>query len=199
MIVWCAFAAGLFVMTLACSDGASLRGTVLEPSRPAPPFQLTNHHGEPVGLADHRGSVVALTFLYTSCPDICPIVAAHLRQARLLLGDDAGEVALVAVSVDPDRDSVEAAYRFSEKWQMLHEWDFLVGDEEQLSPIWKAYYVVPTAAAPHSGQTGDAYTVSHAGPVYLVDRAGTLRALFTLPFQPEDLVHDIRLLMAEKG
>ena len=42
-----------------------------------------------------------------------------------------------------------------------------------------------------------AYTVSHAGPVYLIDRAGRMRSLFTLPFGPEDLVHDMRVLMAE--
>lgn len=217
---WCVLGFGLLLAAAACSQGEGLRGTVLEPSRPAFTFKLTNQHGDPVDLADHRGSIVALTFLYTNCPDICPVVASHLRQAHRLLGAAAGQVSIVAVTVDPDRDSVEAAYEYSEKWQMLRHWDYLVGDKAELVPIWQAYYLDPSAELPHGDETENAgaaqstghggteglardivtaYTVSHAGPVYLIDRAGDMRALFTLPFDPKDLAHDIRLLIAEEG
>jgi protein SCO1/2 len=217
---WCVLGVGLLLAAAACSEGEDLLGTVLEPSRPAVTFKLTNQHGDVVDLADHRGSVVALTFLYTNCPDICPIVASHLRQAHRLLGDAADEVSIVAVTVDPDRDSVEAAYEYSDKWQMLRHWDYLVGDKVELVPIWQAYYLDPIADLPHGDETDDAgaaqatrrggtaalardivtaYTVSHAGPVYLIDRAGDMKALFTLPFDPKDLAHDIRLLIAEEG
>ena len=39
---------------------------------PAPPFTLTSQDGTPVALASLRGKVVAVTFIYTGCPDICP-------------------------------------------------------------------------------------------------------------------------------
>ena len=200
----------------ACSGGEGLRGTVLDPVRPAPGFELTNQHGETVDLTGRLGSVVAVTFLYTSCPDICPVVAAHLHEARRLLGGDAAEVRIVAISVDPERDSVEAANEYSRRWDMLHGWDFLVGDEGELRPVWQAYYLAPSVdPSRDDGATGAkgqqhtsgtdalardiaaAYTVSHAGPVYLIDHAGRMRSLFTLPFDPEDLVHDMRVLLAE--
>ena len=198
-----------------CLGGEGLRGTVLDPVRPAPGFELTNQHGETVGLSDRLGSVVAVTFLYTECPDICPVIASHVREVRRLLGEDSGEVEIVAISVDPDRDSVEAAYDYSRRWNMLDGWDFLVGVEEELRPVWQAYYLAPsvdpgpaqateTAAPKHTSGTdalardiAAAYTVSHAGPVYLVDRKGGMRSLFTLPFEPSDIVHDVRVLLAE--
>ena len=199
----------------ACVGGEGLRGTVLEPVRPAPGFELTNQHGETVELSDRLGSVVAVTFLYTSCPDICPVIASHLREVRRLLGEDAAEVEIVAISVDPDRDSVETVYDYSRRWDMLDGWDFLVGDEGELRPVWRAYYVAPSVAPSrddgadgtrrkHTSGTdalardiAAAYTVSHAGPVYLIDRAGGMRSLFTLPFEPGDIVHDVRELLAE--
>ena len=209
-------AAGL--LGAACSGPEPLAGTVLTASDPATPFKLTDQSGRPVSLADYRGKVVALTFLYTYCPDICPIVTSHLKQARETLSEDSSEAAFVAISVDPERDTVERAHAYSQEWGMLDGWAFLVGDRERLAPIWKAYYVEATidssahsdasvadhattatssSAASLSGDIATAYTLSHPAPVYLIDRGGLLRVLFTLPFDPGDLVHDIRLLLRE--
>ena len=114
------------------------------------------------------------------------MIASHLREVRRLLGEDAAEVEIVALSVDPDRDSVETVYDYSRRWDMLDGWDFLVGDEGELRPVWRAYYVAPSVAPSrddgadgtrrkHTSGTdalardiAAAYTVSHAGPVYLI-------------------------------
>ena len=191
-------------------------GTVLSGSEPAPPFQLQDQFGHTVSLADFSGKVTVLTFLYTYCPDICPVVAGYLKSIHGLLGEDAADVAIVAITVDPDRDTVERVYEYSEGWGMLDNWAFLVGDEEQLSPVWQAYYLAPPALQHSEGEQSDAgggetsqsgsvatlsgeipskYLVEHSAPVYLIDRKGLMRVLFTLPFDPADLVHDIRLLL----
>ena len=201
---------------LACSSPEPFDGTELSSRSPAVTFEFQNQFGQPVSLSDHIGKVVLITFLYTSCPDICPIVAGHLRDTHLMLGDDAQEVALVAVSVDPARDSVQAAFAYSEKWRMTHKWDFLVGSEEELSPIWSAYFLDPVVedrpseAGTQAQEQGDhhgggavdlkqeiesEYLVAHSAPVFLIDRQGLMRVLFTLPFDPKALVHDVRLLL----
>ena len=212
------WAAALFVGLLlalsatACSSPAQFEGTVLSSADPATPFELTNQFGRDVALSDYAGRVTVLTFLYTNCPDVCPIVTAQLRDALELLGDDAGEVAFAAVSVDPRRDTVAEALAFSEKWRMTDSWDFLVADEETLSSVWKAYHLDPVvddeardAHGEKQGQragvkasreeTARRSLVIHLAPVYIIDRQGRLRALFTLPFEPESLVHDVRLLL----
>ena len=99
---------------------------------------------------------------------------------------------------------------------MLDRWSFLVGAEDDLRPLWAAYYIDPVEVGPSAAQqtpTGsvsqprggvsalaegiatEAYTITHSAPVYLIDREGLLRGLHTLPFEPGALVRDIRALL----
>lgn len=212
----------LFIVASACSGDASFQGTVLERDV-APAFQLTDQFGQTVGLEDTSGKVVALTFLYTSCPDVCPIVTANLRRAHLLLGEDANQVEFLAISVDPKRDSVQEAFDYSQEKDMLDKWRFLVGDEEELLPIWLAYWLAPVVGDTDSHDDSEqgaghgeadqsagaskgaastvadgGYLVSHTAPIFLIDREGYRRVLFTnLSLEPKALAHDIRLLVNE--
>lgn len=208
-------------LALACQRPAEpFKGTELSNPGPAPAFRLTDHRGRTVSLQDYQGKVVVLTFLYTSCRDVCPIVTFKLKEVYEALGEDVGEVAFLAVTVDPERDTAERAREYSEAWGMADRWSFLVGSRSQLEPIWAAYYVDPTLdeegdpAETELGRrareltretTGSVawleqavttrYAVLHSAPVYLVDRRGYLRVLFTPPLEPQDIVHDIRALL----
>src|SRR5579863_3326998 len=82
-----------------------LTGSILNPPAPAPDFKLEDQLGQNVTLSEFRGKVVVLTFLYTTCPDTCPIVTEKLHQARADLGSDAARTAILAVSVDPTNDT----------------------------------------------------------------------------------------------
>ena len=214
----------LLVVAMACSGPASFQGTALDPPEVAPSFRLQDQFGHTVGLSDWAGKVVALTFLYTNCPDICPVVTETLRRTQQLLGNDASQVELVAITVDPQRDSVERAYQYSQEKGMLDRWHFLVGSEEQLSPIWWSYWLAPVSSVQgrHDGSYDDShregtagpelkggvgstglpsggdYLVSHTAPVFLIDRQGYRRVLFINPsLDPDPLVHDIKLLMKD--
>ena len=57
---------------------------------PAPPFALTSQDGKPVTLAELRGKVVAVTFIYTGCPDICPLLTEKMAQVQDELGANFG-------------------------------------------------------------------------------------------------------------
>lgn len=207
------FLAGMvaaFLVASACSQPSSFQGTVLESANQAPPFQLRDQFGNRVSSGDFTGKVVVLTFLYTNCPDICPIITETLRRAHEQLGEDIERVQFVAISVDPERDTVEQVHRYSEEKEMLHKWAFLVGEEEELAATWASYYV----AADRIEQEGSSnaletlseqetrhdedveYLVSHTDAVYLIDGEGRLRILFTnLSLDAGPLVHDIRLLL----
>ena len=200
----------------ACLETPEVKGTALSLPRPATPFELENQLGQSISLADHEGKVVLLTFLYTRCPDVCPLVTSQLRDTYQILGSDANDVAFIAVSVDPERDTVEAAYEFSERWGMTASWDFLVGDRNELSGVWSAYYIDPsTSSDSHEGEDGtpgqhavqkgppngliedvtESYLVTHSTPAFLIDGDGIVRIVFTPPFEPEDIAHDIRVLL----
>ena len=203
----------LAIVFAACSSAEPFEGTELTAGEPATPFELVSQNGRSVTLSDYAGKVILLTFLYTSCPDLCPAVTADLRDTHRLLGDVADEVAFVAISVDPARDSVESAREYSDRWEMTERWDFLVGDEETLSQIWKAYYIDPGVdRGSEDDETGsdqdsdhndgapdrlaeDSYLIIHSAPVYLIDKEGIRRILFTPPLEPEALAHDIKRLV----
>ena len=191
-------------------------GTVFNKVEPAFDFQLQDQFGNLVSLNDQRDKVVVLTFLYTNCPDVCPITTIQLRETFQELSDVEDEVEFMAVSVDPDRDTMSEAHDFLDKWGLVNDWSYLVGTEEQLEPIWKAYFVAPAIDHTNSVQTSDSaasptqttgvldslsqqitntYLVIHSSPVFLIDRKGQRRVVFTSPLDPSNIVHDIRLLL----
>ncbi len=207
----------LILVVVACSGSDQFHGTVIRPEV-APPFELVDQHGRPAILSDSNGRVVVLAFLYTTCPDICPLTTEALRRAHQLLGEDAGQVDFMAVTVDPDRDSIERARQYTVERGMEDRWRFLVGTEDQLKPVWRSYWLDPIRNFPanssashdddHGGTVEDdgpsdpspvpGYLVSHTAPVFLIDRDGYRRVLFTsLDLDPRPLVHDVRLLLRQ--
>lgn len=217
--LWPAAGILLSALLIACSSGESdetFLGTVLTAQDPAPAFQLTDHFRNSTSLTEHNDrKVVVVTFLYTYCPDICPLVAHHIRNTHKLLGDDADNVSIVAISVDPERDTVERAREYSDDWNMTDKWAYLTGTEDELSPIWASYFVASiiddppaTGEIPVTKDIPDIsgvdalrrdiatrYSVSHQAPVYLIDQQGRLRVLHTLPIDPAEIVADIRILL----
>ncbi len=204
-------------MLAGCSQtAASFMGAELTAKDPAPEFTLLDQFGEETSIRDKRGKVVALTFLYTNCPDICPLTAHSLGKAYEALGEDAARVSIIAISVDPARDTPQQVRAYSQQRNMLDKWSFLTGPEDELSTLWEAYYVAVErtdgsdgaienlgadmareALASSEGLSEQAaYLVTHSAPVYLIDQDGTMRSVITdLTLDPEPLIHDIRLLL----
>ena len=168
-----------------------LSGTDLG-SGPAPDFTLTDGlTGAAVTLSSFRGNVVALAFLYTRCPDVCPLTAEHFRRAQQELGTDAEKVVFVAVSVDPDNDTPQNVQEFSRSHQLDRNWHFLVGQRAQLAGVWSAYGV---RAVPDEGKP----TVTHTDAIFLIDAKGRERVLLRTSVGAEELIKDLRILLNER-
>lgn len=175
-----------------CGPAATeLAGTDLG-AGPAPDFTLLDGRtGDRVSLSDLRGKVVALAFLYTSCPDVCPLTAAAFRRAQRDLGDEASEVVFVAVSADPGRDTPQAVDAFSRAHDLDSGWHYLIGPRAQLARVWSAYGIF---VAPDEGRP----TVTHTDAVFLIDREGRERVLLRTERLADLLVDDLRQLVAER-
>ena len=114
----------------ACGGGADSGATSLPAASVPPTSPSTTSSGSEVSLSERRGDVVVLTFLYTYCPDICPVVAGHLADLRDELSGEPGlmdRVSILVVSVDPERDTVDRAREYSDWYGMLDGWSYLVG------------------------------------------------------------------------
>jgi len=160
--------------------------TVAEPVA-APNFALRDQAGKLVTMSSRRGRYTLVTFLYTHCPDVCPLIAEHVNTALRRLGAEANDVSVLAVSVDPKGDTPAAVKRFVAVHRLLPHFRYLTGTAAELRPIWKAYNV---AADPDSGTTA----VTHSAFVLLVDRQGVERLLYDSNVKPGDIVHDIDVL-----
>jgi protein SCO1 len=175
-------------IAIACSP--SLTGTDLG-STSAPDFTLVDGlSGKTVQLSAQRGQVVALTFLYTSCPDTCPLTASRFKGAQDDLGGDSSKVTFIAVSVDPDRDTPQAAQAFSSAHGLSRNWFYLVGGRAQLAPVWAAYGIL---SAPDQGTAG----VTHSDAIYLIDKAGRERTLLHSEDLASDLAKDLKVLVTQ--
>ena len=173
--------------------------------------KLSNHEGYSYSLVDHRGRVVTnssskskitvLTFMFTRCTDVCPIVTSNIRTA---LGDGLAteRVQVHIVTVDPEQDTPEAMSQFVEKWNLSSNWSFISGKEQDLRPIWNSYFVNPVNSngSPKTGidslksALDRRYKVIHTAPVFILDKDGVARVLHTNPIKPMELAKDIEII-----
>lgn len=170
----------------------NLTGAVIDPPSPAPNFRLEDQFGKPVALSDFRGKVVVLTFLYTHCPDACPIITEKLHQARAALGTDADRTAILAVTVDPANDTRAQVRAYSTQKDMLDKWHFLIGAQSVVAPVWQAYGI---AAQVSPTTTAGPEKIEHSAPVFVIDPQGRMRALLDVDFTVSDLVQDVKALL----
>jgi protein SCO1/2 len=96
---------------------------------PAPEFSLTSQDGGHVTLADFRGKVVAVTFIYTFCTATCPVLTPMMSFVQDQLGPNFGtKIAFVSISVDPERDTPEVLKEYGQAFGAnLAGWAFLTG------------------------------------------------------------------------
>jgi protein SCO1/2 len=171
--------------------GHGFYGTLALPAKPAPPLQLRNYLGQQVNIDQFRGKAVLVTFLYTNCPDICPLITANLHNALEQLGASARRAQVIAVSVDPRGDTPSAVAHFLGEHQMVGRMQYLIGSSAALSRTWKAWGVGSEREA------GQPQLVAHSALVYGIDASGRLRTVYPSSFEPRQIVHDVPLLAAQ--
>ncbi|MFI5267889.1 MAG: SCO family protein [Chloroflexota bacterium] len=169
-----------------------LTGGVFSDMPPAPDFSLRDQNGQTVTMSQLKGKVVALTFLYTHCPDVCPLMASQLAAADQRLGADAKNVEIVSVSVDPVGDTLPSVKKFTEDHNLAGQanWHYLMGSPGQLQPVWEAYHVGSSATS-----EGAIQGVDHSALVYLTDTTGRLRVILSSNFTVSDFVQDAQALL----
>jgi protein SCO1/2 len=169
-------------------------GLLEDPPRPAPDLALTDQNSQPFALSQLRGEWVLLTFGYTTCPDVCPVTLAHLRQTREMLGDAGSEWRVVFASVDPARDTPEVLAGY-----LPHFGPDLIG-------LTGTEAEVATAAAAYGVQyekrdleTAVGYLVNHSAFTYVIDP--NFQLVLTIPFgaRSEEIARDLTELMARES
>jgi protein SCO1 len=175
------------------TKSATFQGNELSPPKQAPPLALRNYLGEPVNIDSYRGKAVLVTFLYTHCPDVCPLIAANLRVAQNAMGAaTAAKVQVIAVSVDPRGDTPQTVAAFLKLHGMTGRMKYLIGSPRELGKVWKAWGV----GSERDAQQPD--VVNHSALVYGIDASGKMRTLYIGgTWNPSEIAHDVPLLAAQ--
>ena len=129
-------------------------------------FKLTDQEGRAVSDSDLRGRPVVMFFGYTYCPDVCPTTLASLSAVLAKMGEKADKLAIFFVTVDPERDTVEALKSYLSSFDPRIRG--LTGPADQIEAAATPLHVVHAKV---KGEGGD-YTVDHEASVYLIDASG---------------------------
>src|SRR5215471_21361349 len=103
-----------------------------------PNLPVITQDGKTLKLYDDviKGKIVLISFIYTNCPDICPLTTARLAQVEEKLGDIVGrDIFLVSLTVDPERDTPERLKSFATAFGAGPGWLFLTGKPEDIRTI----------------------------------------------------------------
>ncbi|WP_371324986.1 SCO family protein [Dechloromonas sp. ZY10] len=143
----------------------------------------------PVDLRSFRGRLTLIYFGYTYCPDVCPTsLAATSEGLKRLRPEEAAKVAMLFVSVDPERDTPA---RLKEYAEFFHPGIVgVTGKPEELASIarrYGAFYARQAVAT-----AGDGYVVDHTSDTYVVGPDGRLLGKIGHATPPDEVVTIIR-------
>jgi protein SCO1/2 len=171
------------------SDTAPLKAGVLTPVMAAPELKLHATDGKDLNLARFRGKVVLLAFGFSNCGEVCPITLAILAGARKKLGAEAANVQVVYVTVDPERDDAAQMRKFLGSFDPT----FIggVGSRAEIDVAQKSFGI----SSKKNVNADGSYTIGHSSSIYMIDRAGGLRAVMPYGHPADDFVHDLKILL----
>ena len=159
---------------------------------PAPDFALTTQSGERLSLTDLRGKVLAVTFIYATCKDTCPILTAKMTTLQQKLGADFGpRVRFVSVTVEPEVDTPAVLKAYAERFGAdTAGWSFLTGSGTEINDVLRRYGAFAKRVKPGE--------VDHLFLTSLVDRRGMLRVQYLgYRFDPDEMLRDLHSLLRE--
>jgi protein SCO1/2 len=169
-------------------------GMVVSNPRQIPDYALVDMDGKPFKLSQLKGRSVLIFFGYTFCPDVCPLTLAELKQIKALLGPQAADVAVLYVSVDPERDTPEVLKRYIGAFDP--EFLAATGDIETLRRFATEFGAAFEKQKPAG--TSASYLVAHTSFTYLLDRDGRWRMTFAFKTPVDAVARDTLRIVQER-
>ena len=155
-------------------------------------FTLIDQSSRPFKFSELTGRVVVVTFAYTTCPDVCPLITAALRQVQSgLAPDERRKVFLLTITTDPEIDSPAVLASYAKRYSAdPSNWSFLSGDQAALEKVWKNFGVGVIRRARG--------LVDHTPLTAMVDRHGKMRVAYIGPAPNVKIVlQDVRNFLAQ--
>lgn len=161
----------------------------------APDFTLRSADGRTVKLADFRGEVVVLHFIYTNCPDVCPLHSERIAEIQALVNQTPmkDRVQFITITTDPLRDTSEVRQAYGPAHGLDPvNWLFLTTTPDQQEDATRK---LAEAFGHKFTKEADGYQM-HSIVTHVIDREGRWRGNFhSLKFEPVNIVVFINALV----
>ena len=157
-----------------------------------PDFKLTDQDGNTFRFTTARGKLVLVTFIFTTCPDVCPLLTAKFAAIQhTLVEKKVKDFLLLSITTDPERDTGATLKGYAGRFKAnLKNWSFLTGSRQDLAKVWKAFGVNVTKT-----DSGD---VQHTSFTTLIDRHGDRRVdYYGDKWRELEVLKDIQWLRAQ--
>ena len=150
-------------------------------------FVLTDQNGKRLEFRKLLGKRVIINFMYTSCPDVCPLLTTSLKIVRGRMEEaEAQNIYFLSVTTDPEVDTPKALKLYSRRHRVdVPNWTWLTGDVRDLTVVWQIFGLGVKRVARG--------LIEHTALTAVVDARGYMRfAYFGSAPDPEVLLKDLR-------
>jgi protein SCO1/2 len=184
----------LLLLSISCKEKLPLDKDLTKKS-----YNLINQEGEDVKFPEIiKGQITVMGFIFTHCPDICPMTTHNMYLTEKQLKKDGIEnVKFVALSFDPDRDTPEVLKKFAEVRELdFKSWTLLTGEKTTVNELLKRFDVKAIKTDERTDEEGiPEYSMMHTDRISLIDENGRLRKNYKgSTLNIEELVNDIKTL-----
>ena len=106
-----------------------------------PDLVLIDMNNNKVSLAEALGheEPVMLNFIFTTCTTICPVLTATFSQVQRKLGDEAKNMRMISITIDPEQDTPERLKEYAGRFKAEAGWQFLTGSIDDITTTQKAF------------------------------------------------------------
>jgi protein SCO1 len=162
----------------------------------APHWLLTDQDSKQARSSDFDGSVLLVSFVFTTCTGSCPATTARMGKVQEALRARGyfknHRVHLLSITLDPERDTPKKLHLYSEIYDAdPKNWTFLTGPKDKVAKVIAGFGMW--------ARTGSNGQLDHPSRIFLVDRRGRVREIYNLGFlKPAWVVEDIDLLLKEE-
>lgn len=163
-----AFIVSILFLLLACESGPKVIDDLSDKS-----FNVFNQNGEPVTFPDdYQGKYVVVGFIYTNCPDICPLVTQNLIKVQKEFNNP-DDIQFLGITFDPKRDTPEVLKNYKELFNLDKNFDFLTADSTTISELMDSVRVRSQVSFTQVREDDkEVYFMNHSDKIMVLDKKG---------------------------
>lgn len=163
-------------------------------------YLLLDQYGEEIDFPDsYAGKVMLVGYVYTHCPDICPLITYNMRDIQEAMADEDGFM-LVSITFDPDRDTPEILYDYANNYRLdQSNWRMLTGNKNVIDRVLEDLEIRTLKTPTKFTESGTPqYFIDHTDKVTLIDATGNIRNTYSgSEMNGVEIIEDIHTLLTE--